>query len=308
MTIYFNIANTVIRVTTTFNTRNMIDPRYMPYRIQPQAHDFDFTITGRWTEHEFRQDMICLAPYGEQHLGKLTFLHDYFWGLHILPECYLIKCQIPGSKSPQEIQAFIFPDKGAVRIELKNPLDFHCIFPYPLDILLWQILGKKANWLIFNGCGIYDQDKGYLFLADSDKSKSKISELFSTQGANIIQDGKIILRSKNRSWWMSPIPLNLNENPNPLPVDRIFIPDHGILNTTVPVSPEKSVNRLINYCLQLHAGNGEITDNIRFLNKISLQLPVELLYFKPDLSVVSYIRYKSRTNRQTTNPLFFTSL
>lgn len=308
MTLYFNIANMVIRVTTTFNGRNMVDPRYLPFSIQPQAHDFDFTITGRWTEHEFRQDRICLAPYGEQHLRKLTFLHDYFWGLHILPDGYLIKCQVPGSKSPQEIQAFIFPDRGAARIELRNPQDINCIFPYPLDILVWHILGKKANWLIFNGCGIYDQDKGYIFLADSDKSKSQISELFRTQDATIIQDGKIILRSKNRSWWMSPIPLNMNENPNPLPVDKIFFPNHGILNTSVPVSPEKSANILINYCLKLYAGNDEMTHTNRLINKISNQLPAELLYFKPDLSAVSFIRYKSRTCRQTANPLFFNSL
>ena len=229
------------------------------------------------------------APYIKETNNIKIKINDEFWTVYKNNDDMLIETILPlGGKNRK---ACLRMNAGADEWDLyiggtgkkKDPLE------YPLDGLLLYYLTVRSGDIFIHGSGVSINNTGYLFTGASGKGKTTIARLWDEAGAMVIHDDRLIIRNINDRFVMYNTPVYNNETPRSSPVDKIYLIDHGTVNTIVPTGNSEALSLVMANCIQ-HLWDTSIIESLtETLVKLTSETNVRRLYFKPDKSVISYI-------------------
>jgi signal peptidase I len=229
------------------------------------------------------------APYVEEINGVRITKSDKFWSVHKYNDDLFIKSLFPLSDEKKSaVLKFSLSSKkwdlwfdGAGKDI--DPLE------YPLDGLILYYLTAIKGDIMIHASGVNNDGRGYLFSGVSGKGKTTMAKLWDNAGAQVIHDDRLIMRKTENGYKMHNTPVYNNDEPKESPLDMIFLIDHGKENVLSTVGGAVSISMVMANCIQ-HAWDPEIIS--RLLDSVSRMcsaVPVGLLSFKPDKSIVDYI-------------------
>ncbi|MCG6533782.1 MAG: hypothetical protein L7F78_03635, partial [Syntrophales bacterium LBB04] len=164
---------------------------------------------------------------------------------------------------------------------------------YPLDQLLIILLLSKGKGLLHHGCGIEDRGLGYLFVGNSGQGKSTMAKVWSAQGARVLNDDRVVVRSKRESFWMYGTPWHgdfKEFSTNGLPISKVFFlyPDRE--NRLIPHEGAKAVSMLLTRSFPPLWDKEGMIFTAGFCHQLVSAVPCYEFHFKKDQSVVDFVR------------------
>jgi len=211
-------------------------------------------------------------------------------GKHILQDCSFELSPLPDKLVTLESDF----KSGNIYIKndefTQNPLSNPLV--YPLDQVLMIILLSLGRGVMFHACGIDDGEYGYLFLGNSTHGKSTIAKLWS-QVCTILNDDRIVVREKERRYWMYGTPWHgdyAKISAQGLPIHKIFFLHHGENNLAVPKDERKAVSMLLTRCFPPIWDKKGMEYTVDFCHRLVEKVPCYELDFVPDKTVVDFVR------------------
>jgi hypothetical protein len=172
-----------------------------------------------------------------------------------------------------------------VKPTLPNPLEM------PLSELLTMAWLSRRQGLLFHGCGVMDNGRGYLFLGFSGHGKSTMASLWRKESI-VLDDDRIILRKRRGRFWMFAAPWYGRDvgTAKAVLLDRIFFIRHGLRNRAYRENNSDALLLLLNYSYRPLWDKEGIEQNIELCTQLAYKLPCYILDFIPNRRVVEYIR------------------
>jgi len=229
------------------------------------------------------------APYVEEINGIKIKKSDKFWSVHKHNNDLYIKSVFPlSSDKKSAVLKFSLSDKNW-DLYLDGAAKVIDPFEYPLDGLILYYLTAIKGDIMIHASGVNHDGLGYLFSGVSGKGKTTMAKLWDNEGAQVIHDDRLILRETENGYKMHNTPVYKNDEPKESPLDMIFLIDHGKENELSPIGGAVTVSMVMANCIQ-HAWDTEIISRLLdSVSKMCSTVPVGLLSFKPDKSIVDYI-------------------
>ena len=173
-----------------------------------------------------------------------------------------------------------------------NPNPANCILPlaYPMGPLILYYLTAQFNAIMIHSSGIIDGEKGYLFSGFSGVGKSTMAGIWQSEGCNIINDDRLMLRIENKKVLMHNTPMFYQDVPKLNQLNAIFLLKQTKENCINQLHGIEAITRLMAFCIQ-HAYDKQYLENhLSNIFDISDSIPIFELGFKPDADIVTYIR------------------
>jgi hypothetical protein len=233
--------------------------------------------------------MVFNAPYIEEINGSRIKKSDEFWKVFKNDDDIFITCNFPDpSTAGKSLLKFSLNSKvwdlwfdGCS--DPTDPLE------YPLDGLILYYLTVIHGDILIHASGVNHNGKGYLFSGVSGKGKTTMARLWDRPGTRIIHDDRLIIRNDGNSYKMYNTPVYLNETPSESPLHKIFIIEHSMKNEIAPVTGAKAASLVMSNCIQHNWDSAIIERLLGAVSTMCDNIPVSLLRFRPDESVISYI-------------------
>ncbi|MCH7656721.1 MAG: hypothetical protein IIB05_00155 [Bacteroidetes bacterium] len=285
-----NIADYITRfVSAEPETELFTTKRYNNFFSDNRNVDITIRVHSGILTPEKKAVRVFHAPYIKETDNIKIKINDEFWTVYKNNDDILIETILPLGKKNRK--ACMRINTGADVWDLyisgvekkRDPLE------YPLDGLLLYYLTVRSGDIFIHGSGVNINNRGYLFAGVSGKGKTTIARLWNEAGARVIHDDRLIIRNINNRFVMYNTPVYNNETPRSAPVDKIFLIDHGTVNTIVPTGNSEALSLLMANCIQ-HLWDPSIIESLTAaLVKLTSETDVRRLFFRPDKSVISYI-------------------
>lgn len=229
------------------------------------------------------------APLVEETDGKMVKKSENFWSIWKDHSGLFIKTVFPqsGSKKKAALKFSLTARKWDLFLsgagKSTDPLE------YPLDGLILYYLTVLHGDIMIHASGVDHSGYGYIFSGVSGRGKTTIAKLWDKAGAKVIHDDRLIIRNIAGSYKMFNTPVYANDNPSVSPITRIYLIEHGPENRLSPLKGASAVSMVMANCIQ-HNWNPEII--ARLMGSISIMcttIPVVILFFKPDRSIIDFI-------------------
>ena len=215
------------------------------------------------------------------------------WTLHQLGETSIFK--IYDQLNDEKRFLVVDPDIQTAKLYFPNP-NGNFINPFygpTLELLLIQYLAQERG-LIVHACGIDDGSGGMLFVGESGAGKSTISNLWhQNNGTAILSDDRIILRKRNGTFWMHGTPWHGEArfvSPRSTKLDHIFFLKHDQDNAVRPLNRADTVVEFLKASFPPFWDSPGVEFAMAFLSDLTEKVPCQELSFKPDASVIDFIR------------------
>ena len=170
-----------------------------------------------------------------------------------------------------------------------------------LELLFIQYLAREQG-MIVHACGIDDGSRGMLFVGESGAGKSTLSNLWCQQnGADIYSDDRIILRKKDGEYWMYGTPWHGETrfvSSRSVKLEHIFFLQHDENNAVRTVNRADAVVEFLKASFPPFWDSQGVGFAMSFLSDLAEAVPCEALSFKPDASIVDFV--KSHVQRYLT--------
>ena len=105
----------------------------------------------------------------------------------------------------------------------------------------------------------------------------------------MIHDDRLILRKSQDGYLIYNTPVYENEEPLNAPLSRIYIIEHGTLNSTIPLKGANAVSTVITNCIQHNWGKEIVSGLLDSVSDMCMKVDVARLSFKPDKSIIDHI-------------------
>ena len=252
------------------------------FLIDPAAADVEITVhVGH-----------CEAP-----VGAPLFESGGPWRLFRTAQGYRFVFVSPRSIAPYKIADFT-ADFTAGRITLHEPflVGLPAIDPleYPLDELLVISLLARGRGVELHGCGILDEDDGYLFLGQSGAGKSTIARLWlDEKRAVVLSDDRVVVRGDGDGLWIYGTPWH-GEAPLASPrrarLKEVFLLRQLDRHEVSPVSRTDAVARMFAASFPPFHDAAAVDFTLGFLDRVAATVPVRELGFAPTRSLIDVVR------------------
>jgi hypothetical protein len=263
--------------------------RFLRNIIPETNYDLLISVnSGTFTISE-KAKQVFHAPFIEEVNGIQIRHRTDFWSIWKSGTDLFIHTILPLSS----------PEKNAVlkfSLETRNwdlwvdKADYGCDpFEYPLDGLILYYLTVIKGDIMIHASGINNSGTGYLFSGVSGKGKTTMAGLWHASGAQIIHDDRLIIRNTGNGYMMYSTPVYNNDEPQKSPVNKIFIIEHGIENSLVPVKEAAAVSLVMANCIQHNWGPEIISRLLGSVSSICEEIPVIKLSFRPDKNIIDHI-------------------
>lgn len=285
-----NIADYNIRfVSTGSETDLFLKKKYRHFFSCSGNADITVRVHSGILTPEKKAVRVFHAPYIKEIKNIKVKINDEFWTVYKCNGDILIETILPlGEKNRK---ACLRMNAGADEWDLyisgaekkRDPME------YPLDGLLLYYLTVRSGDIFIHGSGVSINNRGYLFAGVSGKGKTTIARLWDEAGARVIHDDRLIIRNIYDRFVMYNTPVYNNETQRSSPIDKIFLIDHGTVNTIDPTGKSEALLLVMANCIQ-HLWNPSIIESLtEVLDKLTSETDVRRLFFRPDKSVISYI-------------------
>jgi hypothetical protein len=178
-----------------------------------------------------------------------------------------------------------FPNPGS---DFINPF-----YGPTIELLLIQYLAQERG-MIVHACGIDDGDQGLLFVGESGAGKSTLSNLWYQDGCGpVLSDDRIILRKKDGAYWLYGTPWHGEGrfvSPLSARLAHIFFLRHDQANAVQPLNRADTVVEFLKASFPPFWDAQGVEFAMAFLSDLTEKVPCRALSFKPDNSVVDFIR------------------
>ncbi len=162
-----------------------------------------------------------------------------------------------------------------------------------LELLMIHYLARERG-MIVHACGIDDGGRGMLFVGESGAGKSTLSKLWHQEnGAGIFSDDRIILRKKGSEYWMYGTPWHGEArfvSPRSAKLGHIFFLQHDQNNAVRTLNRADTVVEFLKASFPPFWDSQGVEFAMAFLGDLAETVPCEALAFKPDGSVIDFIR------------------
>jgi hypothetical protein len=251
---------------------------------------------------ESHPDMMVQARFGDlsdENRGKKLFDSGSLWQLYQENGSCLFQFTSPTFGSHPYKAARFNPDftYGEVYLDSQFFKTERSIYPldYPLDELLIVNSLARGRGVEIHACGILDsQSGGHLFVGQSTAGKTTMAKLWEAEsGVEVLSDDRIILRKIGDTIWMYGTPWHgeaMLASPTRIPLGRIYFLEKGEKNGLFSLNPPNSITRLFACSFPPFHNRNAIDFTLTFLEEVVRTVPCCELRFKPEKSVVGFIR------------------
>jgi hypothetical protein len=284
------IAGYRLRFESTVNGPDLVpSEKFVRSIVDDIAPDVRIRVHSGSLAIPVKAERVFHAPFVEEIDGNLVESNPDFWSVWHDDDALYIKTNfplsIPGKNAVLKLtrynQEWDLWVAGAGNI--LDPLE------YPLDGLILYYLTVINGDIMIHASGVTLKDKGYLFSGISGKGKSTMAKLWENAGAKVIHDDRLIIRKRESNFLMFNTPVYPDDKPLNASLNRIFIIDHGIDNKINQVTGASAVSLLLANCIQHNWDKTIISGLLESISDLCRTLPVALLSFRPDKSVIDYI-------------------
>jgi len=266
-------------------------------RIRPEGVMRHFMI------HEGKPDIEIKARWANlprESDGKKIFDSGALWQLYSDNGSYIFQFTSPVLGAfPYKVASFNQDfTKGEVSIDRSyfdlnqymNPIES------PLDeVLLVNYLSKGGKGVEIHACGVADTlGRGLLFVGQSGAGKTTIAKLWEDEpGIKVLGYDRIILRKMNNCVWTYRTPWAseaMLASPPRVPLKSIYFLEKGQENEVLSQTPTNSITRLFACSFPPFYNRDAIDFTLRFLEEVVKNVPTYELRFRPEKSVVEFIK------------------
>ena len=276
--------------------------RYPETEIEPRfAECYQPFITSRKPDVRLRVHYNGL-PKKDKRAVKI-FQADHLWRLHQRnDQRYQFEFYDWDSGNIAYKIALFEPDftRGDIYfspIFKKRPVLLREPLSWPCDHILLTHLLTLHQGILLHSCGINWHGRGFVFVGVSGAGKSTLAEIFKNKsGINILNDDRIIIRliKKNFKIFGTPWAGTANAiSPGSAVLNKIFFLKHGDKNKLRKLDRFEANSRLFRCAFAPFWMSWGIKNALEFCDKLSLSVPCYELTFKPDESIIDYLKTKT---------------
>lgn len=166
---------------------------------------------------------------------------------------------------------------------------------YPLDEVIVAHLLARGRGVELHSCGIIGADGwGRMFVGQSGAGKSTTGRLWSAaEDVEIVSDDRVIVREVSGEWRMFGTPWHGEaalSSPSSAPLDAIFLLQQAAATRLVDVGPAEAAARLFACTFPLFHDGRALAFTLDCIDRLVAAVPVRVLEFTPDRSVVEAVR------------------
>ncbi|MCU1228816.1 MAG: hypothetical protein JWO97_1700 [Acidobacteria bacterium] len=229
--------------------------------------------------------------------GELLFESGGVWRLYADGDGYRIECHSAMfGDAPYKI-ALLNSSFTSGRILLRADADLPTMHPldYPLDEVLVANLLGRGRGVELHGCGVIDRDgRGHLFVGQSGAGKTTTGKVWLREsGIDIVSDDRVIVRDVDGVLRMFGTPWHGEaelSSASIAPLVGVYILRQAPLTELEALAPATASAMLFGCTFPPFYDPAALAFTIEFLADICARVPVRLLRFTPDESVVAAVR------------------
>lgn len=207
--------------------------------------------------------------------GKNYFLHTTFQ-----------------NENKEEVFAF-FDDnfnKWDIYINVdKNQITEVDPFSYPLGPIIMLYATLVNDGIMIHSSGVRHNNKSYVFSGFSGIGKTTISEIFKNEGAERINDDRLIIRKKNNKYIVYNTPMFYSDIKKQMTLDKIFLLEQSKENVYFRLKGAMAISKFSAFCMQHNFHDKLIKNQLSFVISMYWDIPIGVLGFKPDNEIVEFV-------------------
>ncbi|MEN9699764.1 MAG: hypothetical protein RLZZ301_962 [Bacteroidota bacterium] len=164
-------------------------------------------------------------------------------------------------------------------------------FAYPMAPLMWYVLSTEEPLLLIHASGIHQDGKGRIFSGFSGVGKSTMAHIWQENGAQLINDDRLLLRRKpDGSWTMYNTPMYYQALPVHAMVNALYFPYHHPENRFEPLFGAKALAQLLAYTIHHGYDAQHVSHHSQVAQQLIDELPVAKLGVVPTAAVIDFIK------------------
>lgn len=170
----------------------------------------------------------------------------------------------------------------------KFDIDPYC---FPLSNILISRLLRRFNSFLIHSSVVNDNGNGYLFTAVSGTGKSTMARLWQAEGATIINDDMLALRTDGENIVANNIPMPYyNDSPRSVTLKGIFLISQSPDDYVRPISGAKAALKLSSNTIHQPCNKISAIEHLKNVERVIQKVPVYELGFKISNNIVNIIR------------------
>ncbi|MEI8173691.1 MAG: hypothetical protein WCH07_09445 [Deltaproteobacteria bacterium] len=240
---------------------------------------------------------VHFDDFPEAKREEKIFDSESTWSLYRSQKKYfLYACSLELNFLPRKL-LILESDFNSGDLFIKNGKIDQDIFPdplgYPLNQILMIILLSRSKGALLHACGIYDGNFGYLFLGNSGHGKSTISKIWFENKSIVLNDDRIIIREKDRTFWIYGTPWHgdfTEWSLKGLPINKIFFLRHGERNSIAPIKGTDAVSMILTRSFPPLWDQNGMDYTLGLFDRMASTLPCYELHFLPDKNIIDFVR------------------
>jgi hypothetical protein len=280
----FRVGGTSFGLSSDDDMAMALDPGLRDFEVEPPGGDVQIQVA--WTDRL------------ETPAGVPLFNSGGLWSLFAESGGYRFYFSTPFlGASPYKAAWFDREFRRGELVLFRPYFDLRKpIYPleYPLDELLMIHRLACGEGVEMHAVGIVDDaGQGHLFLGHSGAGKSTTARLWKSESnAHILSDDRIILRQRDGRTWMYGTPWHGDAgiaSPDAAPLSRIYLLEHSSQTQLVALSPGRAAAELFTRSFVPHHSQEGLQFTLRFLERVTREIPCSVFRFLPDKSAVEAI-------------------
>lgn len=161
---------------------------------------------------------------------------------------------------------------------------------YPMGPLVLYYLTVKFDAIMMHASGIEEESGGRIFSGFSGVGKSTMAAIWQHSGCKVINDDRLIIRKENEDYVVHNTPMFYPDIPKKTRLKAVHLIYHSPENTIRKINGALAVSKVMAYCIQNSFNTKFIEHHLEFLSEMCNKIPVYNVGFKPDPSIVDYIK------------------
>jgi hypothetical protein len=166
-------------------------------------------------------------------------------------------------------------------------------FVYPFDEVVFLARLSRGRGVLVHACGLALGGRGILFLGTSGAGKSTSARLWKERGGvTILSDDRIVIREEGDGYRIYGTPWHGEagwETPASVRLDAVYILEQAPRNRIVELKPSTAVAQMMVRAFPAMWDQKGLEFAVRFLARLSENVPVRKLQFLPDRTAVDCV-------------------